>query len=212
MQTWRVFRIFSMKQVQTVRIPNRKLMAWVIFMLLIDVLIVAIWSLIEPMQRHREHSPTLVPDETDADLILYEHVEDTCSSPNMTAFIGIVLLYKGIFIVFGAALAVLTRNVNISALNDSREIALCIYTVALVSIIVIPMVNLIDNAIVKYAFSSISLWFVTTAVIVLLFGRKMWNVHTGQHVRHTMTTTMNDCSGITNNSNPKKRQMPSAAS
>ena len=109
------------------------------------------------------------------------------SSEHIEVFTGIVIVYKGIFIVFGAALAALTRKVNIKALNDRREIGLCIYTVALVAIIIMPMVGLVENPKVKYAFSAFALWFITTILIGLLFGRKMMVVYSGRHAEDTVS-------------------------
>jgi gamma-aminobutyric acid type B receptor len=152
----------------------------------VDVLISVIWIAVEPMERRRTVGTSFI-DPLDPDAMIVP-LTDSCSSPNMGIFTGIIIAYKSIIILGGAALAVLTQKVNIAALNDSRQIGLCIYTVALVTGIVMPLLYFVGgNSNVSFVFGGVALWFNTTSVIAILFFHKVYTVWTGKHEEKTMT-------------------------
>lgn len=97
------------KNFRTVAITNRQLFGHVAMMLSLDVIVSVIWILVEPMERLRTLGVSY-SDPNDADILIVP-VVDSCSSPNMAMFTGVVIAYKSLLIIGGATLAVLTQKV-----------------------------------------------------------------------------------------------------
>lgn len=71
----------------------------------------------------------------------------------------------------------MTRKISLPAFNDSQHIGLCIYSVAITSTIVTPVVQFIaDKHTVVIALSSFVIWLCTTASLIILFVPKIMMV------------------------------------
>ncbi|EDO28286.1 predicted protein [Nematostella vectensis] len=135
-KTWRVYAIFSRRTERQV-IRDGKLCSIVTALVLLDVLVLS---------------------DDDGYLATRSYVQ-LCSCDYSLVWLGVVYVYKGLLLLFGAFLAWETRNVTFAALNDSRHIAISVYTVLLASVVGIPVV-LFTNQFPNWSFA-------LTALIVL---------------------------------------------
>lgn len=92
----------------------------------------------------------------------------------MTIFVGLIYVYKGILMIFGAFLAWETRHVSIPALNDSRHVGLSVYNVAIMCICgaAVALV-LVDHQDALFLIIGVFVLFCTTATLWLVFVPKM---------------------------------------
>lgn len=102
-----------------------------------------------------------------------EQVEQ-CWSTHMDKWLGALYVYKGLLLVFGCYMAWETRNVNLSALNDSQYIGLSVYNVVITSAIVVFIANILSSHVTLSFLLVTSLILVsTTTALFLLFLPKV---------------------------------------
>lgn len=86
--------------------------------------------------------------------------------------------FNGIILFFGAFLAYETRNIKIASMNDSKEIAICIYNVILlcgVAIAVYIMTPMHSG--ITYGISGGLILYCTTSSLCILFAPKVSNLY-----------------------------------
>ncbi|XP_038066081.1 gamma-aminobutyric acid type B receptor subunit 1-like [Patiria miniata] len=172
-KTWRVHVIFSNKTKRT-KIVDYHLFAIIGVVVAVDVIIISVWTAIDPSRLIH----TTLSDQLDksADKIIVRMV-DKCDSPDSPRFlwIGIILCWKGILLMYGAVLAWETRKVTMPQLNDSKYIAVAIYNVAVPSIIVAPLVTFISSDMpgTSYILTASCIIFGTTVTNCLIFIPKV---------------------------------------
>lgn len=108
---------------------------------------------------------------------------EVCRSQHTQTWLGALYIFKGLLLVVGVYMAWETRNVKISALNDSQYIGVSVYSVVITSVIVVVLANF--GAIserVTLAFLTITALILTstTATLCLLFLPKMQDIYAGQ--------------------------------
>jgi len=119
-KTWRVHLIFTNKKLKRKVIKDRHLFAVVCLLVMVDVIYLAVWQVMDPMTRTvREFSQESL--DSDLDVLLVKQLE-LCESKDTYRWLGILCGYKGLLLLFGAFLAWETRNVTITALNDSKYV------------------------------------------------------------------------------------------
>ena len=177
-KTYRVHKIFSAaKNFRTVSIRSRDLVMAIIIMLVIDTVVLGVWMGLEPMEER---------------LVLLEKMDDPehldqqlqfqlqeCWSPHKADFLSIIYAYKGTIIVIGSILVFETRNVSIQQLNDSKKIGLCIYNSLIIAIVGVFTARFMrpDAPTAGFVLFSIGIWANVTAILVMLFGSKMYHVY-----------------------------------
>ena len=118
-KTWRIYRIFGRRKLSVVKISNGKLMAIVVVLFVVELLLMALWQGISPLQPHltvaSQGNPTVYTN--------YVQCSTQGAGSSMLAVIGVE---KGLLFLFGALMAFSTRKVS-SQFNESSQIALSIY-------------------------------------------------------------------------------------
>lgn len=154
---------------------NRQVFTTVGSFCLIDIIILTIWKLHEPMDRTtvkiKEQSG---PELNMGDDIIVELKIEYCQANFYWYYL--IFCYKGLLLVFGLFLAYETRSVKLRQLNDSKLVGMCIYNVAIMCFITGPvsLVNLMrQQANYHYLFVSITIIFCCSLSMILIFIPKV---------------------------------------
>ncbi|XP_072016016.1 gamma-aminobutyric acid type B receptor subunit 2-like [Amphiura filiformis] len=171
-KTWRVHRIFTSKKVsQPTGIQDQHLYGQVALLGIVDVIILTIWVGVDPLSyREMNGPPAESPDNEDV-LLIPVHI--SCTSNAQSYFLGVVLVIKGLLLVFGAFLAWETRHVLYPGLNDSKWIGMSVYTVVIVSFTGLPVQFFVADPNANFALISIFILFSTTMTLCLVFVPKI---------------------------------------
>ncbi|KAJ4447108.1 hypothetical protein ANN_09108 [Periplaneta americana] len=174
-KTYRVHRIFTRSRSGVVKnklLQDTQLISLICVLLLIDGLIVTLWVIIDPIQRHLRNL-TLEISASDRSVVYQPQVE-VCRSQYTHGWLGALYGYKGLLLIVGVYMAWETRHVKIPALNDSQYIGMSVYSVVITSGIVVVLANLISER-ATLAFVTITTLILTstTATLCLLFLPKL---------------------------------------
>ncbi|KAH8409568.1 hypothetical protein KR222_008550 [Zaprionus bogoriensis] len=176
-KTYRVHRIFTRtgSVFKDKMLQDIQLILLVCGLLLVDALLVTLWVVADPMERHL-HNLTLEISAIDRSVVYQPQVE-VCRSQHTQTWLGVLYAYKGLLLVVGVYMAWETRHVKIPALNDSQYIGVSVYSVVITSAIVVVLANLISER-VTLAFITITALILTstTATLCLLFIPKLHDI------------------------------------
>ncbi|XP_013148746.1 PREDICTED: gamma-aminobutyric acid type B receptor subunit 2 [Papilio polytes] len=171
-KTWRVHSIFTDVKLNKKVIRDYQLFMVVGVLLAIDIAIMSTWQIFYPFYRATKQMEPY-PHPTSEDIVIVQENE-YCQSEKMTIFVGIIYVYKGLLLVFGAFLAWETRHVSIPALNDSKHIGLSVYNVLIMCIMGAPIAHVLaDHKDALFVLISIFIIFCTTATLCLVFVPKL---------------------------------------
>lgn len=174
---WKVWQsyVLSTRNAPPFGKTNRQVFVTVGSFCLIDVIILTIWKLHEPMDRTtvkiKEQSG---PELNMGDDIIVELKIEYCQANFYWYYL--IFCYKGLLLVFGLFLAYETRGVKLRQLNDSKLVGMCIYNVAIMCFITGPvsLVNLMrQQANYHYLFVSITIIFCCSLSMILIFIPKV---------------------------------------
>ncbi|RMX44624.1 hypothetical protein pdam_00002738 [Pocillopora damicornis] len=176
-KTWRVHVIFlNAKTTKKVIIRDRQLFGMVVVLLSIDVIILVIWQIVDPLTNKVENLTLQVSQEDDTGIQPYITM---CTCENITIWLACIYVYKGLLLLFGAFLAWETRKVHIPALNDSKLIGLSVYNVIIPCILVIPILGVVaDRPNIQFSLSSFLTIFSTSFTLSLVFVPKIMFLRT----------------------------------
>ncbi|GLG95158.1 Uncharacterized protein GBIM_02197, partial [Gryllus bimaculatus] len=104
---------------------DTQLISLICALLLIDGLIVTLWVMVDPIQRHLRNL-TLEISPADRSVVYQPQVE-VCRSQYTPGWLGALYVYKGLLLVVGVYMAWETRHVKIPALNDSQYIGMSVF-------------------------------------------------------------------------------------
>ncbi|VVC87570.1 unnamed protein product, partial [Leptidea sinapis] len=170
-KTWRVHSIFTDVKLNKKVIKDYQLFMVVGVLLCIDLAIMTTWQVSDPFYRATKQMEAY-PHPTSEDIVIVQENE-YCQSERMSIFIGVIYIYKGLLLVFGAFLAWETRSVSIPALNDSKHIGLSVYNVLIMCIMGAPIaLVLADHKDALFVLIAIFIIFCTTATLCLVFVPK----------------------------------------
>jgi gamma-aminobutyric acid type B receptor len=98
-----------------------------------------------------------------------------CLEITIFGFDSTALSFAGLLLLFGIFFTWETRKVTIEALNDSKQIGLCIYNVMVMSTITLPLVSLLsaDQVSISFGVFSVAVLLCTTTTLSLVFGPKV---------------------------------------
>ncbi|EDV28649.1 uncharacterized protein TRIADDRAFT_51773 [Trichoplax adhaerens] len=126
-KTWRLQVIFSNRSAKSKVITNQQLYLFIAMIVLVGIVILTVQAVIDPI-RIIERNTTEETSLNDDIIIIHNSI--TCST-NMPAVWQITMLgINGVLLAFGLSLAWRTRNIYITAANDSKYIGLAIYNVS----------------------------------------------------------------------------------
>ncbi|XP_006814960.2 gamma-aminobutyric acid type B receptor subunit 2-like [Saccoglossus kowalevskii] len=171
MKTYRIHAIFSasMKKVRKVRgVTNGRLLGVIGAFVVIDVITLVVWHVIDPIYKTVTYLDAKF-DEQEYWKEIWRVPEVTlCTSDRHFHFTTAIYVYKGCILLFGVFLAWETRNVAVTELNDSKYIAMSVYTVGISCIVAVPVMYIwYEDTNFMFVFIS-SIVIVTASVILSL--------------------------------------------
>ncbi|XP_022086469.1 gamma-aminobutyric acid type B receptor subunit 2-like isoform X2 [Acanthaster planci] len=178
-KTYRVYHIITHA---TSRVIKRKMLhestlfLMIGVLLIIDIIILTLWSVLDPMIRVEERLPL----ESSNDTVAFVPILEVCRSENLSIWLGTVYAYKGLLLLFGLFLGWETRKVKIPALNDSHYIAVCVYNVTIMSILAVVVSNLVtrgDQLTTSFVLVTVCICITTTMTLCFLFVPKVYTIH-----------------------------------
>ncbi|EDW39579.1 GL15283 [Drosophila persimilis] len=140
-KTYRVHRIFTRtgSVFKDKMLQDIQLILLVCGLLLVDALLVTLWVVTDPMERHL-HNLTLEISAIDRSVVYQPQVE-VCRSQHTQTWLSVLYAYKGLLLVVGVYMAWETRHVKIPALNDSQYIGVSVYSVVITNDIIDPVIH-----------------------------------------------------------------------
>ncbi|XP_028046146.2 gamma-aminobutyric acid type B receptor subunit 1 isoform X2 [Monomorium pharaonis] len=181
-KTYRVHRIFTRSRSGVVKnklLQDTQLIFLICMLLVIDVVVVTLWVILDPMQRHLQNL-TLEISPQDRGVVYQPQVE-VCRSQHTNGWLSALYVYKGLLLVVGVYMAWETRHVKIPALNDSQYIGMSVYFVVITSGIVVVLANLMpDRATLAFVTITALILASTTATLALLFLPQLANILGGE--------------------------------
>lgn len=192
-KTWRVHAIFKSITPKKKVIRDEHLFLIVGAIVLLDILLLSLWSGIEPMHTGYQRFIDEMRLEDDTEIIpKLEH----CESKNLSYWLGAVYAFKGLLLVFGVFLAWETRAVTIPALNDSRYIGMSVYNVVILSILGVAITSVIrDHQDATFAITAVFIIFCTTLTLCFVFVPKVIQLCSpdgGNEASNTRKSTANN--------------------
>ncbi|XP_041481067.1 gamma-aminobutyric acid type B receptor subunit 2-like [Lytechinus variegatus] len=183
MKTYRIHQIYTsaMKVRKVLKgLTDSRLLFAISWFIIIDLAFFAFWMSYDPMTtENRTYKPIL--DDTAPELeISFVPTLNICTSASMLPFMGALGVYKGGLLLFGVFLAWSTRKVRIMELNDSKYIALSVYTVCLTCVIAVPFAYIFySRGDINYVFTFVggAIVFATTVVLCLVFVPKLMAIN-----------------------------------
>ncbi|XP_036401386.1 probable G-protein coupled receptor 156 [Megalops cyprinoides] len=168
-KTWRLYRVF------TQRVPDRRviirdiqLMGLVALLILVDILVLAIWSLTDPVQCARSIGAVVKVVERDVSYSLSQL--DSCSSSYSDIWVILLSTLKGSLLFYGTYLAGLTSNVSSPPVNQSPTIMAAVCLVTLSASVIVPISKLLHAwPNVVYSVITGAIFSCTLAINCLLF-------------------------------------------
>lgn len=137
-KTWRLYRVF------TQRVPDKRviirdiqLMGMVVLLILVDMLIIIVWNITDPVKC--SHELDAVVKITGKDVSHSLSQLDACTSVYSPLWIIIVTVQKGCLLLYGTYLAGLTSNVSHPPVNQSPTIITAVTLVTLSSAVAFPV-------------------------------------------------------------------------
>ncbi|XP_071487925.1 gamma-aminobutyric acid type B receptor subunit 1-like [Diadema antillarum] len=179
MKTYRIHQIYTsaMKARKVLKgLTDSRLLMAIFCFVVIDLVFFALWLSYDPMTI-RTVTFTPIFDETEPEKEIFKvPTLNTCTSDHMIPFLGALGVYKGGLLLFGVFLAWSVRNIRIMELNDSKFIALSVYTVCLTCVISAPFAYVYSsqgdiNFVFTFVGGAISI--ATTVVLCLVFVPKI---------------------------------------
>ncbi|XP_072037293.1 gamma-aminobutyric acid type B receptor subunit 2-like [Amphiura filiformis] len=181
MKTYRIRAIFvdAVTKLRKIKMSDSRLITYVLALVVLDTLVVWTWyilgdpnSVIKELQP--ENSTILVVDGRE---VLVVPIIRYCSADSEKVYVTCLYLMKGLLLAAGVFLAWETRSISIAELNDSRNIAMCVYVVALTCVFVVPISNLNGtNLELKVAVIGFCTIAANTTVLCLVFLPKIFQL------------------------------------
>lgn len=139
----------------------------------LDLILLLVWQLYDPLQRKIELFPLEDPSSTDDDVKIRPELEH-CESINNTIWLGVIYGYKGLVLVFGLFLAYETRSLKVKQINDSRYVGMSIYNVVVLCLITAPVTMVIaSQQDASFAFVALAIIFCCFLSMALIFVPKV---------------------------------------
>ncbi|KAK3707797.1 hypothetical protein RRG08_014488 [Elysia crispata] len=143
----------------------------------LDIMFIIVWISIDPLRMSVTELNKQVDVDDDDHYVI--PLVSTCVSDYELYWVGAMLVYKGVLLFFGIFLAWETRGIRVDALNDSRLIGLCVYNVAVICSIVVPLSFILGDEYLggRYIIKSLFLILCTTVTQCIVFLPKIYCVY-----------------------------------
>lgn len=141
---YRVYKVFSSAaRCKTSRISDKQLFAVLQIILYINLLLLIIWTVTDPVMRQTTRSVTYVS-ATDINME-FTPVREVCTSGSRTPWLVAFLVIDAFILLSGAYLSYQSRNVAIEILKNAKDVGLAIYTATLICCLLVPVVNSVSE-------------------------------------------------------------------
>ncbi|XP_044837527.1 gamma-aminobutyric acid type B receptor subunit 1 isoform X1 [Mauremys mutica] len=204
---WWVHTVFTKKEEKKERrktLEPWKLYATVGLLVGLDVVMLAVWQIVDPLHRTIEEFTKEEP-KTDIDVSILPQLEH-CSSTKMNTWLGIFYGFKGLLLLLGIFLAYETKSVSTEKINDHRAVGMAIYNVAVLCLITAPVTMILNSQQdAAFAFTSLAVVFSSYITLVVLFVPKMRRLITRGEWQSEQQDTMKTGSSTNNNEEEKSR-------
>ncbi|ELU12857.1 hypothetical protein CAPTEDRAFT_198653 [Capitella teleta] len=172
-KTWRVHVLFTNTMISRKIVKDAHLFAVIAGLLVVDTLLLIVWFLVD-FPRWTIVNVGETRDDNVPGIINRSFVY-ICSSAHAVYWSGVLCSYKALLLMFGIFFTWETRKVTIEALNDSKQIGLCIYNVMVLSTVTFPLVNLlsVDQVSISYGVFSVAVLLCTFTTLNLVFAPKV---------------------------------------
>ncbi|KAL3998361.1 7 transmembrane sweet-taste receptor of 3 GCPR family protein [Acanthocheilonema viteae] len=168
-KTWRVHSIFKNIRMNKKAIKDYKLFMLIGFIVLVDLISLALWARISPFTFHVYQLAIFYSNNR----MIAPEIE-RCRSDNSVIFEAIILGIKGLLMLLGCFLAWETRQVNVPALNDSKYIGMSVYSVVVTCLLGLPLVYILQDRVNEaHILGSLFIIFCTTLILCLVFVPKI---------------------------------------
>ena len=167
-KTFRIWRIFKFPMQKKVITDFELFIFWFI-MIVPAVFILFLWTLVS--------TPTTVLKSIDGEKHLVCDTGGFTGPPGGYVFFFILVGYEGFVLLIGGFLSIATRKVP-SLYNESNLIAICIYNLVFLSVIVIPVVIVLNtmDPFVSWIIRTLGILYAFTATLWLQFIPKIFGV------------------------------------
>ncbi|KJE93445.1 hypothetical protein CAOG_04237 [Capsaspora owczarzaki ATCC 30864] len=149
---WRLRKLKNNCTLRAIKLSNSEVLVPVLIFVLVDCLILGVWTGIAPFHLRSE----------------YDH---ECVSDEHTSFLVVMLCIKGALVVYCCYLAFVTRNV-LCAYNESQYIALSVYATLLAGLVIYSIIFALTSVVHPRTILLLEVHatlFVTTVVFFLIF-------------------------------------------
>ncbi|XP_047193053.1 probable G-protein coupled receptor 156 [Scophthalmus maximus] len=137
-KTWRLYRVFTQRLPdKRVIIRDIQLMGMVALLILVDLLVLSLWNLTDPIRCSQSVGAAVKVADRDISYSLSQM--DSCSSVYSDLWTIIIAVQKGCLLLYGTYLAGLTSNVSHPPVNQSPTIITTVTLVTLSSAVVVPV-------------------------------------------------------------------------
>ncbi|XP_037960953.1 gamma-aminobutyric acid type B receptor subunit 1 [Teleopsis dalmanni] len=194
-KVWRVHRFTTKAKTD----PKKKVEPWKLYtmvsgLLSVDLVILIVWQIFDPLQRILETFPLEDPISTTDDIKIRPELEH-CESERNSMWLGLVYGFKGLILVFGLFLAYETRSIKVKQINDSRYVGMSIYNVVVLCLITTPVGMVIaSQQDASFAFVALAVIFCCFLSMLLIFVPKVIEVI--RHPKDKAESKYNPDSGI----------------
>jgi len=169
-KTFRVSQIFmDRKALKVVAITDIMLFKLVFICLFSVLLYLTVWTIVS------RSTPIYVPDATDPTL---QYLNCKNSSSGVWIWQIVILGVEALWLFIGVGLAYKTRKVSLLRFNESTHIALAIYNLLFLSVVIIPIIYIVDvpDPNVIFVLLSVALLLGVSGILVLLFMPKFYAI------------------------------------
>ena len=167
-KTFRIWRIFKSPFQKKMVTDLELIILWVI-MVLPAIIILALWTLIS--------TPSAALVEVQGEKHYICVTGGFTGPPGGFVFFFIFVGYTGIVLLFGVFLTIVTRDVP-SLFNESKLIALSIYNLVFLSVVVIPVVIVLNeiNPFISWIIRTLAILYAFLATLLLQFAPKFFAI------------------------------------
>ncbi|GBG30807.1 Metabotropic glutamate receptor-like protein B [Hondaea fermentalgiana] len=160
---WRAHKIFNNRYMKVRKNVRRNLALGSILVVLIDLLILIIWTIFDPLSlEHRVGESQMV---------------NVCTSDSAWIFAGLVLINHGALLVFGLCKANEDKDIN-RILSEARELRFVLAASIVVPVLIVPLLWVyFDQPDLRYALNSIVVFLTNMSILAICFLPRILHIH-----------------------------------
>ncbi|RDD36457.1 Gamma-aminobutyric acid type B receptor subunit 2 [Trichoplax sp. H2] len=171
-KTYRVYRLLTAKTKLRAPIRDHHLYAIIFILLVIEAGILTAWTVVDPLHSEIAYKVLDIPIAERGTRYCGYYFQ--CNCKYKTYWFVTTISLNAVILLFGAFLAYETRNIKITSMNDSKEIAICIYNIILLCGVAIAVyITTPKHSGITYGISGGLILYCTTSSLCILFVPKI---------------------------------------